>query len=236
MSTPFDSQTIGFIRRILSVAETGKAEWDPSAIYIYADDNRFSPARKQITLSIGFTEGGGNLKKVLERYILKGGALAGAFATYLPSLGSKNQPSKANDAKLIDLLKSAGKEPVMRQAQIECFEELYMAPAFAWAGANGFELPLSFLVIADSFLHSGSMLPKLLNSFREPRPVAGGKEKIWIQDYLRARRDWLKGHSNRLLNNTVYRANSYLEQLARDNWMLADSPVVMHGTSVARLV
>jgi chitosanase len=232
MTAPFDSQTIGFIRRILSVAETGKAEWDPSAIYIYADDNRFNPARKQITMSIGFTEGGGNLKKVLQRYILKGGALAGAFATYLPDLGSKLQASRAGDQKFITLLKSAGKEPVMVQAQTECFDELYLAPAFAWAGANGFSLPLSYLVIADSFLHSGSMLPKLLNSFREPRPVAGGKEKTWIRDYLRARHDWLKAHSNRILNKTVYRANCFLEQLARDNWMLADRPVIMNGTSV----
>jgi chitosanase len=235
MSTPFNSQTIGFIRRILSVAETGKPEWDPSAVYIYADDNRFSPARKQITLSIGFTEGGGNLKRVLERYIVKGGALAGAFATYLPSLGSKNQPSRAGDSKFTALLKDAGKEPVMRQAQTECFDEFYLEPAFVWAAANGFTLPLSHLTIGDSFLHSGSMLPKLLNSFREPRPNKGGNEKIWIRDYLRARHDWLKGHSNRLLNNTVYRVNCYLEQLARNNWLLADSPVVMHGTPVNRL-
>jgi chitosanase len=232
MSTPFNPNTISFIRRILSVAEVGKPEWNAGEVFCYNDDNRFSPARKQITLSIGFTEGGGNLKKVLERYILKGGALAGAFATYLPSLGSKNQPSRANDSKLIDLLKSAGKEPVMKQAQIECFEELYMAPAFAWASQNGFTLPLSYLVIADSFLHSGSMLPFLMNSFSEQKPAAGGNEKKWINDYLAARKKWLAGHSNKILQGTVYRANCFLEQLARDNWMLANSPIVMHGTSV----
>jgi chitosanase len=233
MSTPFDSQTIGFIRRILSVAETGKAEWDPSAVYIYTDDNRFTPARKQVTLSIGFTEGGGNLKKVLERYTLKGGALAGAFATYVPSLGSKNQASRANDAKFISLLKDAGKEPVMRQAQTECFDEFYLAPAFRWASQNGFTLPLSYLVIADSFLHSGSMLPFLMNSFSEQKPAAGGNEKKWVNDYLAARKKWLAGHSNKILQGTVYRANCFLEQLARDNWMLADRPIIMHGTNVA---
>jgi hypothetical protein len=62
---PFDPALLSFIRRILSVAETDRAEWNPAAVYIYADDNRFTPPRKQVTLSIGFTEGGGNLKKVL---------------------------------------------------------------------------------------------------------------------------------------------------------------------------
>jgi hypothetical protein len=55
---PFDPALVSFIRRILSVAETDRAEWKPAAVYIYADDNRFTPPRKQVTLSIGFTEGG----------------------------------------------------------------------------------------------------------------------------------------------------------------------------------
>lgn len=235
MIAPFDSATSAFIRRILSVAETGKAEWDPSAVYIYADDNRFSPARRQITLSIGFTEGGGNLKKVLERYLLKGGALSAAFATYLPTLGSLKSQSRASDSKFVSLLKSAGAEPVMVKAQEECFDEFYLMPAFAWAASNGFALPLSCLVIADSFLHSGSMLPFLMNKFPERKPKDGGNEKRWIKDYLNARKKWLAGHSNKILQGTVYRANCFLEQLARDNWMLADSPIIMHGTSVARL-
>ena len=229
MSAPLDRDTVGFIRRILSVAETGKPEWDPSAVYIYADDNRWSPPHRQVTLSIGFTEGGGNLKKVLQRYILKGGALSGAFATYLPTLG--NQPSRAGDAKFISLLKSAGVEPAMKGAQTEMFDELYLEPAFTWAADNGFTLPLSYLVIADSYLHSGSMLPMLMNRFREPRPSKGGNEQVWIRDYLRVRTNWLKGHSNKILNKTIYRANAYLAQLDRDNWMLADSPVFMNGTA-----
>jgi hypothetical protein len=73
-----------FIRRVLSVAETGKPQWDASAVYIYADDNRFNPPRRQITLSIGFTEGG-NLKKVLERSAEIGGEFHVQLAPFLPS-------------------------------------------------------------------------------------------------------------------------------------------------------
>src|SRR5271165_7185566 len=102
---PFDQALVSFIRRILSVAETDRAEWNPSAVYIYADDNRYKRPRKQITLSIGFTEGGGNLKKVLKGYVDKGGKLGAQLAPYLPSLGSG--PTLAGDTKFINSLKEA---------------------------------------------------------------------------------------------------------------------------------
>jgi chitosanase len=227
---PFDPKLVDFIRRILSVAETDKAEWDPSAVYVYADDNRFKPARKQVTLSIGFTEGGSNLRKVLQRYVDKGGALSASFAGYLPTIGSG--PSLANDMHFIGLLKAAGKEPAMAQAQKECFDEFYLGPAFAWAKKFGFTQPLSFLVIADSYLHSGSMLGFLMERFAEKKPVDGGDEKAWIKAYLDARKNWLATHNNSILRGTVYRANCYIAEGERDNWELAQSPVNMHGTEV----
>jgi chitosanase len=227
---PFDPRLIAHIRRVLSVAETGKPEWNPSAVYIYSDDNRFNPARKQITLSIGFTEGGGNLKKVLARYITKGGALGPTFAPYMANLGAG--ASLWNDSKFVQALKDAGKEPAMIMVQSECFDEFYLEPAFKWAASFGFTLPLSYLVIADSFLHSGSMLAFLMNAFAEKKPSAGGNEKVWIKDYLNARKKWLAGHSNKILNGTVYRANCFLAELARDNWNLDKSPVVMNGVKI----
>jgi chitosanase len=230
---PFDPALVSFIRRILSVAETDRAEWNPAAVYIYADDNRFTPPHKQVTLSIGFTEGGGNLKKVLQRYIAKGGKFSAAFAAYVPTLGSG--PTRANDPKFITLLKDAGVEPAMVEAQKECFAEFYLGPAFAWAKQYGFTLPLSYLVIADSFLHSGSMLGFLMNSFAEKKPAAGGDEKTWIKAYIAARKKWLAGHSNKILQGTVYRANAFIAEHTRDNWMLSNSPVVMNGTPVAHI-
>lgn len=227
---PFDPELVSFIRRVLSVAETGETEWNPSALYIYADDNRFRPPHKQITLSIGFTEGGGNLKKVLQRYIAEGGKLATQLEPYMQGLGGRD--TLANNTAFVDLLKAAGKESVMADAQKECFDELYLEPAFVWAKEYGFTMPLSYLVIADSFLHSGSMLGFLMNSFSEKKPVAGGDEKKWITDYLDARKKWLSNHPNRILRNTVYRANCFIAELARDNWLLVDTPVVMTGTSI----
>jgi chitosanase len=230
---PFDPELISFIRRILSTAECGTPEWNPGSIYIYKDDNRFKPPREQLTLSIGFTEGGGNLKKVLERYIDKGGLLAEDFAHYVLTIGSS--PSLANDAKFKNLLKEAAVEHAMWQAQEECFDELYLEPAFAWAAKHEFTLPLSYLVITDSFLHSGSMLPFLMNSFPEKKPAGGGDEKIWIEAYLNARKNWLENHSNKILNNTVYRVNAYLIELAKGNFNLESNSIVMHGTTVTKV-
>jgi chitosanase len=234
MPVPFDESLVTLIRRVLSVAETGKPVWDPASVYVYYDDNRFDPPRRQITLSIGFTESG-NLKRLLERYVAKNGARAAAFAGYLPTLGLKSAPSRADDSNFKKLLKEAGAEPAMVQAQQECFDELYLGPAFDWAATYGFTLPLSYLVIADSFLHSGSMLGFLMSRFPEKKPKDGGREKVWINDYLAARKQWLANHSNQILNKTIYRANCYLTELSRDNWNLETGPIVMNGTPVDRL-
>jgi chitosanase len=231
---PFDPSLVSFIRRTLSVAETGRVEWDPSAVYIYADDNRFKPPRKQVTLSIGFTEGGGNLKKVLQRYIDKGGKLAAEFAPYLLSLGSG--PTLAANKKFVDLLKEAGKDAAMAKAQQECFDEFYLGPAFRWASSHGFALPISYMVIADSYLHSGSMLAFLMKKFPEKKPKDGGNEQAWIRAYTKARKEWLATHSNKILNKTVYRANCYIEQMERGNWEMRNYPIVMNGTRISPIV
>jgi chitosanase len=224
-----------FIRRILSVAECGKPDFPFSEVYIYADDNRFSPARRQITLSIGFTEGGGNLKKVLERYIEQGGALAKDLQAFMPGMGDKSRGSLAGNQAFIALLKSAGKEQIMQQVQREEFDRMYLNPAIRWGEIYKFTLNLSFLTIADSYLHSGSMLPFLMAKFPEKKPVDGGNEKKWITDYLDARKSWLANHSNKILNGTVYRANCYLIEASKGNWDL-QTAVVMHGTNIGRIV
>src|ERR1700730_1106374 len=113
---------LDYIRRVLSVAETGKPEWNSSAVYVYADDNRFTPARRQITLSIGFTEGGGNLKKVLERYIEAGGTLAKDLKAFTPGLGDKSRGSLAGNQAFLDLLKKAGTDEIMKRVQREEFD------------------------------------------------------------------------------------------------------------------
>ena len=116
--------------------------------------------------------------------------------------------------------------------QEKVFDDLYLGPAFAWAAKYGFALPIVYLTIADSFLHSGTMFPWLMDRFEERKPSDGGDEKKWIEAYLDARRDWLATHSSQLLRNTVYRCDCYLREIKRNNWDLAEAPVDMHGTQV----
>ena len=224
---PFDPKYIEFIRRILSVAETDRPEWDPGAVYVYNDGNN---GRKQCTLSIGFTADGGNLRKVLERYVEAGGAYAAQLTIWIAALKAGDP---GTDSEFIGLLKQAGKnDPLMMDAQEEMFDKLYLGPAFEWAAKYDFVLSLSYLVIADSFLHSGSMLDFLMNRFPEKKPSDGGGEEAWIRAYTDARRDWLANHSNEILRGTVYRCDCYRREIERNNWDLAEAPVNMHGTKV----
>jgi chitosanase len=223
---------LDYIRRVLSVAETGQPEWNSGVVYVYLDDNRFEPARRQITLSIGFTEGGGNLKKLLERYVEAEGPLARDLQAFLPGLGDKSRGSLAGNHAFIELLKKAGTDPIMKRVQCEQFDAMYLNPAMSWAEQHGFTLDLSFLVIADSFLHSGSMLGFLMAKFPEKKPNAGGDEKKWISEYLDARAGWLRNHSNPILRKTVYRVECFMHEAHKDNWNLDQEPLVMNGTIV----
>jgi chitosanase len=224
---PFDSRYIEFIRRILSVAETDTAKWNPAAVYVYNDGNN---GRKQCTLSIGFTADGGNLKKLLERYSEAHGVYSDKLVPYIALLKAGDS---GTDPDFINLLKKIGKEdPLMMTVQEEQFDKLYLGPAFEWASMHGFGLPLSFLVISDSFLHSGGMLDFLIQRFPEKKPSDGGDEQDWIDAYIKVRREWLATHSNKILRNTTYRCDCYLEEMRRENWDLAVAPVNMHGTEV----
>jgi chitosanase len=77
------------------------------------------------------------------------------------------------------------------------------------------------------------MLPFLMAKFPEKKPVDGGDEKAWINAYLRVRHNWLRTHSNKILNKTVYRADSYMREASKANWDLT-TDIVMHGTPVTR--
>jgi len=65
------------------------------------------------------------------------------------------------------LLRAAGNDPVMQKAQDFIFASETWDSAQRWFNENGFTLPLSMLVIADSFLQSGSMLRFLRQRFKE---------------------------------------------------------------------
>ena len=125
-----------------------------------------------------------------------------------------------NDANLLSLLKGSGLDPVMQESQDEFFDEHYWKPAVKWFELNKFTLPLSMLVIYDSFIHSGSILTFLRNKFSASIPSKGGDEKEWITSYLNVRHEWLKNHSNPILRKTIYRTRDMLAAVEKGNWDL----------------
>jgi len=114
--------------------------------------------------------------------------------------------------------------PTLEQAQIFIEDES--------AAKNGFSLPLSTLVIYDSFIHSGSILYFLRKRFPEMPPAKGGDEKTWIRQYVDVRQGWLANHQLTILHATIYRTQCFKGEMARDNWDLSQLPIDANGVDV----
>lgn len=184
---------------------------------------------KQITLSFGLTEYG-NLKTLVKSYIFKNGKYGADLTPYVSKIG---EDSLVGDSKFIDLLKKAGSDPLMKECQEEAYDDMYITPAMKWCEKSKLILPLSKLVIADSFLQSGSILMSLRNKFSEILPSVGGDEKKWINAYCIVRRDWLANHSRKILNNTTYRMN-FMQHCIEDNdWNLSAARYVANDVIIA---
>ncbi len=210
---------------IINVFETDSLKRNYSTIYIYRD----GPGQiRQLTLGFGITEYG-NMKRLIQVYLEKNGTFDDDFAPYVNKIGKT--PLVDNTAFRTLLNRAAKEDQKFRDAEDEIFDEKYWNPAVAWAQKNGFTKPLSMMVILDSFIHSGSILGFLRNRFNENVPANGGSEEKWISEYIRVRRSWLASHSNKILRNTVYRMDFFLNQLKNNNWTLK-CPLVAHGKTI----
>lgn len=219
------------IIQVINVFETGTPDGNYSNISIYADGPVINGSRiKQITYGRSQTTEYGVLKILIEQYIANKGQYAEQLKPYINKIGK--QPSLCTDSSFKSLLKNAGQnDPIMRSTQDYFFDQLYYQPAFKWFTSMKFTLPLSLLVIYDSFIHSGSILPFLRQRFPESVPVNGGDEKKWIIQYTAVRHDWLKHHPNKILRSTIYRPITFENAIAKNNWDLA-LPINANGTII----
>ncbi len=214
------------IRRIINAYEMGKTTVDYDGIYIYNDGLGNT---KQITVSYGLTSSG-SLYTFLKEYSRLGAKFSGDFKPYLSLI---RNPSIVNNVAFKALLKKAAREDkAYRDLMDDIYYRLYYDPAMKWADLHGLKLPLSRAVIADSFIHSGSILASLRNKFPEPVPSAGGDEKKWVEQYLIARELWLRTHSRKILNGTAVRPRDYLREVRKGNWNLDILPFVANGLKV----
>lgn len=213
------------IKKILLAFEQSSTSIKYDAIYKYNDGPE---DKKQITVSFGITEYG-NLKTLIKNYCFKNGKLTEEFTPYVAKIGVE---PLVNNTEFLSLLKEACSEDIMKECQEQAYDDMYINPALAFCNKNKLELPLSKLVICDSYLHSGSILPALRNSFTESVPVNGGDEKVWIESYCNARRNWLANHSRVILHSTVYRMDFMLNRIEKGDWELIQSPFIANEVKI----
>jgi len=222
-----DSAKKTLIERVVNVFETGKPEGDYANITIYRDGPHNI---RQITYGRSQTTEYGKLRQLVEMYVAANGQLSADLASYAPKVGSV---ALTDDADFKALLRRAGKEDtVMRRIQDEFFDKAYYQPAIKWADDHTFTLPLSALVIYDSFIHSGSILWLLRQKFSENPPSLGGDERKWISSYVDARHDWLSTHPREVVRKTIYRTQCFKREIVRQNWDLSQLPINANGVNV----
>lgn len=215
------------IERVINCFETGSPQGDYAAISIYADGPHNI---KQITYGRSQTTEYGNLRELVAMYVAAGGLYSQALQAYADKVGSV---PLTFDKQFKALLRQAGREdPVMQTQQDAFFDKRYFRPAMAWADEQGFTLPLSALVIYDSFIHSGSILWVIRQKFAESPPAAGGDEQAWIKAYVRERHKWLQNHPREAVRASAYRTRDLKAQVSAGNWQLAKVPVLAHGNQV----
>jgi len=209
------------IIQVINVFETGTPTGNYSNISIYADGPVINGTRiKQITYGRSQTTEYGVLKVLIQQYITNNGQYANQFRPFVDKIGK--QPSLYTDSSFKILLKNAGQnDPIMKSTQDIFFDQLYYQPAFKWFTGMKFKLPLSLLVIYDSFIHSGNILASLRQRFPESVPINGGDEKKWIAQYVDVRHDWLEHHANKILRNTIYRPICFEKAITQNNWDLS---------------
>ncbi len=220
------------IEQVINAFETGSATGNYGAIVKYKDykNPHTGELEVQVTFGRSQTTEFGHLKTLVSDYVAQHGTFANILQPYISRVGQK--PSLASDALFCDTLKKAGKtDPIMQQCQDGLFEEKYYRPAFNWFSNNGFTLPLSMLVVYDSFIHSGTVLPFLRKRFNVNTPATGGDEKEWIKSYVQVRHEWLRTHSNPILRNTIYRMQCFKDTIEIDNWSLS-APIKANGVTI----
>jgi hypothetical protein len=215
------------IERVINVFETGSPAGNYAAISIYPDGpNKI----RQITYGRSQTTEYGNLRELVQNYVNAGGMFSDALRPFVAQIGKT--PLTDNPTFKDLLRKAANQNSLMKSVQDAFFETRYFRPAQAWADQQGFQLPLSMLVIYDSYIHSGSIRQDIRMMFPEKPPSKGGDEKAWISAYVNARHQYLANNPNPVVHPTVYRTRCFKNQIQAQNWNLEILPINANGTDV----
>lgn len=221
----------GIIRKIINCFEQGKPEFQHHKIDNFRDGvfPGSSARQLQVTVSYGLTQTG-VLPEFIKEYISIGGKFANQLKPYADKVA---KVSLSNDLNFQNILKKAALEDKTYVDLIEdYFDRKYLNKALKWSSDNGFKTWLGKAVIADSFIHSGSILPFLRNRFPDKTPANGGEETKWLMAYLTVRKEWLKNHSDPILKKLWTRPQFYINELVRGNLELDKFPITPNGVKV----
>lgn len=212
---------------IVNIFETGRALGDYGQVtLLVGDTGHLTYGRSQTTLASG------NLFLLIKAYVgAASSAFAGALAPYLARLAAPDL-SLDHDTAFRALLREAGGDPVMRDAQDAFFERVYWAPAAARTTQLGLATPLAHAAIYDSQVH-GSLQSMIERTQKRHGSVAKLGERAWIGAYVGERGDWLAGHSNPLLRKTVYRMDALKALIGANQWDLP-LPLSVRGGACSR--
>lgn len=213
------------IKSTINAFESGSASGNYAALVIMPD----GPGRmRQITYGCSQLTEYGKLARLVQSYCAKGGKYASQLGYFCDLIGT--QPLCDNH-RFKELLRAAGSDPIMMGCQDDLFDAAYYRPALTWCSQHDLLLPLSKLVVYDSFIHSGAILNLLRERFSEKTPANGGDEKAWVQAYVKARHEWLSNHNNSLLHKTKYRTQCLLNIIDDENWDLSE-PYLANGVEI----
>jgi chitosanase len=215
------------IQKIVNVFESGSPEGKYDTLVIYADGVNNS---HQITFGRSQTTEQGNLRQLIEMYVENNGKYSTDFVPYLEKIGAESLVDDENFKRL--LKEAAQKDKKMCDTQDNFFDRFYWQPAVEFGKRNNFKLPISMLVIYDSYIHSGGIPMFLRKRFKEFTPVNGGDEKKWISSYVDVRHQWLKYHERTILRKTIYRTQTFINEMERGNWNLEKLPINANGVNV----
>jgi chitosanase len=214
---------------IVNIFETGKPRGDYGQVTVVpGDTGHLTYGRSQTTLASG------NLYLLIKAYCESGGALyADDLRSYLPRLSDRDT-TLDTDMPFRLLLKDAGGDVVMHQAQDAFFDRVYWEPSVAWCSQLGLGEALSNAIVYDSCVHGSwkKMLDKTVSMFGQP---SSSRERLWVEKYIDVRREWLANHANPLLRKTVYRMTSF-EQLIKDSEWTLTLPFKVRGVVIDEAV
>ncbi len=210
---------------IVNIFETGRLLGDYGAVTLLAGDTgQLTYGRSQTTLASG------NLFLLIKDYCEAAGSQFGAaMQPYLPRL-SVRDAALNHDFAFRGLLREAGDDPVMRGCQDQFFDRVYWVPATRSADTLGIAAPLGVATVYDSTVHGSWTLMRDRTIAQHGRPPQV-PEQDWVRRYVAVRRAWLAGHSNTLLQKTVYRMDA-LQRLIDDGKWALPLPLTVRGVAI----